>query len=61
MMKSVLCTALLALSVKTQAAPVAGDVAFVTFNADDNTFSLVTFTDLAPNTRIFLLIKNGMA
>ncbi|HMW71292.1 MAG TPA: VPLPA-CTERM sorting domain-containing protein [Cellvibrionaceae bacterium] len=38
---------------QAQAALVAGDLMFTSFNADEDGFSLVTFVDLAPNTAVF--------
>jgi hypothetical protein len=53
MNKQLAAGALAALAVFNANALNAGDLAFTSFNADEDGFSLVTFVDIAPNTTVY--------
>ena len=52
MKKSVFALALLAISAQAQALTT-GDMAFTSFNGDDDGWAMVTFVDIAANTTIY--------
>ena len=51
--KTILSLLLAATGVSAQAALSAGDIAFTSFNADEDGLSFVTFTNIAANTTIY--------
>lgn len=53
MLKKLLVVATLLAATNAQAALVAGDIAFTSFNADEDGWALTTFIDIAANTKIY--------